>query len=322
MSQLTNVRGKSGRVRRSYNQLSYRALAKLPMGVIPAVCLPKPPSLRRLRRLRRRWSRAVSVVATLAVMVPMATFADSIYITYLAPKQEAPTAAQLTGGTTTSVTGIETFDTRPLAAAGTAPAFTKSIGPAGAITANFSGSFGIQVADQYGGAGKTGQYLSTFSSTGISIKLSHTTAVKGVNYLGLDISALDDGNIVELLREGGVLASFSSSTLKRKLTKCPDTTNPYCGNPTSAENAGEQYAYVNFFDLTGYFDEVKLKQVGGGGFEADNLTIGFREANVPFGEALEVPEPASALLLLPGLLGLLLARRRNQPGSRTAVAAA
>ena len=100
MSQASNRRGKSGQVRRSYSQSSHRALAKLPMGRVPEACRPKPPSPAQVERVRRRWSRAMSTLATLAVMVPMATFADSIYITYLAPKQELPTTAQLTGGTT------------------------------------------------------------------------------------------------------------------------------------------------------------------------------------------------------------------------------
>lgn len=320
MSELTNRRGKSGRVRRSYNQLSYRALAKLPMGPIPLACLPKPPSAARLRQLRRRWGRSAAVAAILAAMVPMATFADTIYITYLAPKQEAPTPVQLSAGTTKAVTGTETFNTLPRS--GTASAFTTDFGTAGAITGRFTGTFGINAADQYGGAGKTGNYLSTFSTTGVSIKFSHTAAVKGVNYAGLDISALDPGNVLELLRGGGVLASFSSATLQKVLTKCPDPVNNYCGNPTSGENKGEQYAYINFFDLDGYFDEIRLKQAGGGGFEADNLVVGFREANTPFGQNINVPEPASALLMLSGLLGILLARRVTWPGLRTPFAAA
>lgn len=250
----------------------------------------------------------MSALAALAVMVPMATFADNIYITYLAPKQELPTAPQLTGGTTASVTSTETFDARPV---GTGTAFSTSIG-GGAITASFSGTFNIAAADQYGGAGKTGRYLATASTTGLSIKFTNTTAVRGVNYLGLDISALDDGNVIELLRQGSVLASFSSATLKKKL-KCPDTTNLYCSNPTSGENAGEAYAYVNFFDLDGYFDEIKLKQTCCGSFETDNLTAGFREANATFGEPVNVPEPASAAVLAAGLAGLLLARRRTRP---------
>ena len=319
MGQATNKRGKSGRVRRSYSQASHRALARLPMGPVPEACRPEPPSPEQVQRTRRRWSRAASVAAVLAAMVPVATFADVIYATYLAPKLEKPTTAQLTNGTTTSVSGVETFDTRPVAAPGSAASFTSNLGTSGTITGTFSGSFGIHAADQYGGAGNTGRYLSTFSTSGVSIKLSHTSAVKGVNYIGLAISAIDDGNTIELLNRGGVLATFSATTLKRSLRKCPDPLNEYCANPTTRVNAAEQYGYVNFFDLTGYFDEVRLKQMGsGGGFEADNFVAAFREANVVFGEQLDIPEPATALLLLPGLLGAWLARRRARPPAAAA----
>lgn len=312
MGQSTNRRGKSGRVRRSYNQMSYRAIAKMPVGPIPEACRPKPPSPEQVRRTQRRWRQAMSAAAVLAVMVPMATFADSIYATYLAPKQELPTAAQLTGGTTTAVTGTETFNARPLAAVNSGTAFTTSIG-SGAITANFSGSFGILIADQYGGAGKTGRYLATSSVSGLSIKFSNTGTVKGVNYVGLATSAIDDGNVVELLRQNTVLASFSAVTLKKALKKCPDVANPYCGNPTSNENVSEPYGFVNFFDLDGYFDEIKLRQTCCGTFEVDNLTAGFREANIMFGQPVDVPEPMSALLLVPALLGLAMTRCRPGP---------
>ena len=312
MGHFSNRRGKSGRVRRSYDQTSYRAIAKLPLGLVPEICRPKPPSPRQVRLTQRRWRQAMSTVAVLAVMIPMATFADSIYVTYLAPKLELPTAAQLTGGTTTAVTGTETFSARPLAALGSGTAFTTSIG-SGAITANFSGSFGILAADQYGGAGKTGRYLATSSVSGLSIKFSNTGAVKGVNYAGLATSAIDDGNVVELLRQGTVLVSFSAVTLKAALKKCPDVANPYCGNPTSGENVGEDYSFINLFDLDGYFDEIKLKETCCGTFEVDNLTAGFREANAVFGQSVNVPEPAAALLLASALLGLARVRRRSSP---------
>ena len=314
------------RTDREFLRISPQALARLPEGYIPEICRPKiDPAL--LARQRRRQKLAVMGVVGLVLMQPVATFADIIYATYLAPKQELPTASQLTTGTTTSVVGTEKFDTRTLAAPGSAAPFTTNFGITNSpFTASFSGSFGIQVADQYGGAGRTGQYAVTFSnSPGLIINLSHSTAVKGVNYVGLNLMAIDDGNVISLYSAGTQLASFNAGQLKKKLGTCPDTNNPYCGNPTTGENAGEPYSYVSFFDLSGYVDQIVLTEVGGGGFEMDNIQVGFRETDVVFGTVfatsgvVSVPEPASAWLLTPALALLGLVRRRAARLLRRAV---
>lgn len=141
------------------------------------------------------------------------------------------------------------------------------------------------------------------------MKFTNTAAVGGVNYFGVNVMALDAGNNLDILKGGVRLATFNAGVLKSKVGNCPDTNNPYCGNPSTAQNAGEQYAFLNIFDVSGYFDELRISETGGG-FEADNFTAGFRQANALFGNYIEVPEPASALLLLPGLMGLMLWRRR------------
>ena len=59
---------------------------------------------------------------------------------------------------------------------------------------------------------------------------------------------------------------------------CPNSGDPFCGNPNAnflGQNSGEQYAYLNFFDKTGFFDKVVLTQIGSGGFESDNDAVGF-----------------------------------------------
>ncbi len=287
-------------------------MARLPMGFVPEACQPQPLSPRALARQQRLRSRIVTALVMGVAMFPVATFADVIYASYLGPQQEAPTAAQMTAGGVQAVYGTESFDTRPLSAPGGGVAFTTNFGLSGSpISATIGGSFGILTADQYGGAGGTGRYLATFSNApGITITFAHTAAVKGVNYFGLAVSALDAGNVVTVLNQGVVLATFNAATVGKALGACPDIKNKYCGNPTTGQNPGEQYGFLNFFDLNGYFDQVVLTEAGSGGFEVDNFVAGYRAVDVTFGPPLvPVPAPGSLLMLAP-LLGVLgLARR-------------
>jgi len=299
MAGLAKKIGKSGRLRRSCQ------LADLPIGPVPAICEVLPEAEFHAFKRRCEWAAAATVL--LAALLPLRTYADSIYFTYLNAKVEVPTTAQLTGGTTTSVTATETFNARTTANPSTS--FSTTYGAGGSITGTFTGTFGIAPFDQYGGAGGIGKYITTSSSTGYSLKFTNTAAVGGVNYFGVNVMALDAGNNLDILKGGVRLATFNAGVLKSAVGACPNTNNPYCGNPTTAQNAGEQYAFLNIFDVPGYFDELRISETGGG-FEADNFTAGFRQANALFGTYIEVPEPASALLLLPGLMGLMLWRRR------------
>ena len=300
MTGLAKKVGKSGRIRRSYQW------AKLPVGPIPAICEVLPQA--EFQAFKRRCKWAAAAMMLLAALQPLRTYADSIYFTYLSAKSELPTTAQLTGGTTTSVTANETFDARPTANPGTT--FTTTYGAGGSIIGTFTGSFGINVADQYGGAGNIGKYISAAANATFILKFTNTAAVPGVNYFGLDIMALDAGNNLDIYRSGVRIATFNAGVLQKAVGACPNVSNPYCGNPTTAANAGEQYAFLNIFDVSGYFDELRFTQGSGGGFETDNFTAGYRNANALFGGYIEVPEPASTLLLLPGLAALVLLRYR------------
>ena len=152
------------------------------------------------------------------------------------------------------------------------------------------------------------------------MKLTHTAAIPGVNYFGLHISALDAGNVVVLKRAGATVITYGPADLIKAIGACPDSKNPYCGNPgpgaNTGLNSGEQYAFVNFFDLNGYFDEIVLTE-SGGGFENDNFTTGYVDTNFIFGTSTSVPEPGSLPVVLAGLLGLAAAAQlaRRRPGT-------
>ena len=285
-------------------------MARLPVGVIPQICIAVATTREMMiRRMKRRASKATSVLVFLGVMTPIA-FADQLAQTYLQPKVEAVSAAQLNpaNSSVTPYYGTEVFDGRVTGGSGFTTNFNAGTvsGNLGTnITGTFSGSFNIVSADQYGGAGNKGSYITTSAGTGIDLKLTHTSALPGINYIGLQISALDAGNTLTFYRAGVQVGVYGPANLIQQVGACPNASNGYCGNPTTGADNGEQFAYVNFFDLSGYFDEIKFTQTtSGGGFESDNYTVGYVDTNAVF-QATNVPEPSSAAPLLSALAALL-----------------
>ena len=54
---------------------------------------------------------------------------------------------------------------------------------------------------------------------------------------------------------------------------------PYYGNPNSpfeGGDSGEPYVFINFYDMSGTFDQVVFTEdPASGGYEFDNHTVGF-----------------------------------------------
>lgn len=243
--------------------------------------------------------RLVSLAAAGLIVAASATTAraDTFLLNY-----EAPGVQHTTAGFTT--VGVENFDTRT-----NLTGFVTDFGTNGAVTATYSPAL-IYGADIYGGAGGTGQYIAAFGGYSYSLKLTADPTVfpDGINYFGYWLSALDTGNQVAFYRGGVQVGALTPSDVLTEIGGNP----AYFGNPNAkflGANSEQPYAFINFYDTDGSFDEIRFSENPAiGGYESDNHTVGFYTS---IGGVGGTPEPATWALMITGfgLVGTGLRRR-------------
>lgn len=210
-----------------------------------------------------------------------------------------------------SYTGVENFNEQTT---GSNKSFTTNFGttPSSAyyLTGTYSGVT-INPADQYGGAGGTGNYAVTSTTAGYTLNLSAinetTGAAAPINYFGFWLSALDNGNQLSFYNNATLVYSFTPTMVLSLLAG----QSGYDGNPNSpfkGDNASQPYVFLNFYDTFGSFNKIVFSESpADGGYESDNQTIGYYTSE----SGTDIPEPASPTLLAIGSAAVVCFGRRR-----------
>ncbi len=164
-----------------------------------------------------------------------------------------------------------------------------------------SGQTGVY-NDRWAPAGANGEvnnsnYLAVFAGNTVTM-----TFAKTMNYFGIDWGAISGGNVFSFFRNGQQVRSFSTADV-----------NPVA--PVRAtQHGGEGNGYLHFYSSSAndVFDEIRITQTGGGGFESDNHS--FHEGSGRFdfeNELKDVPEPTVTLGLIALGSTFLISKRKK-----------
>ena len=207
-------------------------------------------------------------------------------------------SAEAAGVQASTVSGVTTESFNEY----TAGKYTSLSGVATPVGTLSSPGVAIQAADQYGGAGGSGNYFAIGSESGTT---SATLALNGAQaYFGFWWSAADANNSIDFYSAGKYLGSFSAAAAMAALGSA------YNGNPNSGADSGEKFAYLNVTGTNGTtIDQVVFRNSTlSTGFELDNLSIKATDADGPSGTIISngilVPEPSSLVMAsIAGLIG-------------------
>jgi hypothetical protein len=242
--------------------------------------------------MKNVWAAGVAGALISAALAGSAN--GAMVVTYGAPGATTASASILSNLTG----GVETFDSQ------TGPNFVSNFGGSD-VTGAYAGVT-INPADQYGGAGGSGNYaLALDAGEPASYSVALSTTGQSINYFGFWLSAADTSNTVTVTTNQGTYV-FTGAEVLDAIAARSDAA-AYLGNPSGpfgGQNDGQDYVFVNFFDTT-VGDSIKnivfSQNVGYAGFESDNQTVGHYLGAIT---GFSVPEPATWALMLVGVAGL------------------
>lgn len=271
-----------------------------------------------------------ALMALLGAGAASAAYGDNFVVTYEAAGVETPDVAALCAGTSAAGStcwigeeqfqSTETFSSTKSNAA-TFQDLSKVGVTTGAITGSYTQGLVLTKADQYGGAGGTGDYAEVkngSTKTSYTLTLSTSGSLTKVNYFGLWFSALDAGNDLKFYDGSTLVYDFTPALFQKLVGSCPNSSNAFCGNPSGTykgDDSGEQYAFLNFYDEGGDITSIVFSETStggsGAGFESDNQTVGYINPMTETGTVIgDTPEPGTFVLLSIGALAFLLFRNR------------
>lgn len=143
------------------------------------------------------------------------------------------------------------------------------------------------------------KYLAVFANSMLQINFAKT-----MNYFGINWGAISSGNTFSFFNKGKEVKTFTTADV-----------NPVAPIKASWQNGGEGSGYLHFYSsgADDVFDEIRITQAGGGGFETDNHS--FHEGTGEFdfeGELKDVPEPTITVGLMAASAAFLLKRNRKK----------
>ncbi|MBN3895766.1 MAG: hypothetical protein HWQ41_10990 [Nostoc sp. NOS(2021)] len=176
----------------------------------------------------------------------------------------------------------------------------------------------IQNPDQYGGAGGTGKYFDVNANISAGQTVSTLNLANPESYFGLWWSAGDANNVLTFLSQGQVVQTITTADVVKYIAGLANKAS-YYGNPNSTfanQDSGEPFAFINFYDVGGTFDQVQFSNIGGSGFESDNHTVATGYKSIIGNVVTQaVPESSSLLgVLVIGFVGAtsVMTRRVNK----------
>ncbi|MEH1842692.1 MAG: hypothetical protein V7L20_29160 [Nostoc sp.] len=227
------------------------------------------------------------------VVLSLATFTRPVMAASFAVSIEDPTL-QTANYSNLVNARVQNFDASTLTTGYSATGFTWADG-----TTNVGSYTNTLIVDkdQYGGAGGTGKYFDVDTSrSGGKQTVSTLNLTTAQSYFGLWWSAGDANNKLTFLSQGQVVQSVTTADVVNYIAKLPNKAS-YYGNPNSPnQNTGEPYAFINFYDVGGTFDQIQFTNIGASGFESDNHTVATGYKSITGNVVIKaVPESSSVL---------------------------